>query len=146
MDIIGKWKIKEFHLPTPPNERDYTSDDPSEAVRVYTPETLPSGEEFEEFAQMARTFFEFTPDGRLDTVIPVPEEMLAAAQAEGMEIRDGFAVLDSTSWEERDGKLFYDTKIEGEALGEKLDPFAEIKILPDGCLLHCMDTLVLRRA
>lgn len=34
-------------------------------MRVFTPETLPDEEEYEDFAQMVRTFFEFTPDGRL---------------------------------------------------------------------------------
>lgn len=84
MNIIGKWKIKEFHLPTPIDERDYTSEDPSEAICVYTPETLPDEEEYEDFAQMARTFFEFTPDGRLDTVMPIPEDMYEQAQKEGL--------------------------------------------------------------
>lgn len=143
MNIIGKWKIKEFHLPTPMDERDYTSEDPSAVVRIYTPETLPDGEEYEDFAQMARTFFEFTPDGRLDTVIPVPEDMYEQAKEEGMEIRDGFAVINSTTWKEQDGRFFYDSRIEGEILGEAVDPFMEIKVLPDGCLLYNMDALVL---
>lgn len=145
MNIIGKWKIKEFHLPTPIDERDYTSEDPSEAIRVYTPETLPDEEEYEDFAKMARTFFEFTPDGKLDTLMPIPEEMYEQAQKEGLEIRDGFAVIGSTMWKEKDGKFFYDSKIEGEVLGEAVDPFMEIKVLPDGCLLYSMDVLVLER-
>lgn len=134
MDITGKWKIKEFHLPTP------------DGIQVFTPDTLPDGENYEDFAQMARTFFEFMPNGRLDTVIPVPEEMLEEAQNSGMEIRDGFAVMNSTAWKEQDGKFFYDSNIEGEVLGEAVDPFMEIKVLPDGCLLYNMDVLVLERA
>lgn len=133
MDIIGKWKIKEFHLPTP------------DGIQVFTPETLPATEEYEDFAQMVRTFFEFTHDGRLDTLMPVPEEMVEQAKNEGMEIRDGFAVIKSAAWKEQDGKFFYDSEIEGEAFGEAVDPFMEIKVLPDGCLLYNMDVLVLER-
>lgn len=35
MDIIGKWKVKEFHIPTP------------DGMQVFTPETLPDEEEYE---------------------------------------------------------------------------------------------------
>lgn len=133
MDIIGKWKVKEFHIPTP------------DGMQVFTPETLPDEEEYEDFAQMVRTFFEFTPDGRLDTLMPVPEEMVEQAKNEGMEIRESFAVMKSAAWKEQDGKFFYDSEIEGEVFGETVDPFMEIKVLPDGCLLYNMDVLVLER-
>lgn len=133
MDIIGKWKVKEFHIPTP------------DGMQVFTPETLPDEEEYEDFAQMVRTFFEFTPDGRLDTLMPVPEEMVEQAKNEGMEIREGFAVIKSAAWKEQDGKFFFDSEIEGEILGEAVDSFMEIKVLPDGCLLYNMDVLVLER-
>lgn len=141
MNIIGKWKIKEFHIPNPMN-----LEDPSKAICIYTPETLPDEEEYEDFAQMARTFFEFTPEGRLDTLMPIPADMYEEVQKEGLEIRNGFAVIKSTTWKEQDGKLFYDSEIQGEVLGEAVDSFLEIKVLPDGCLLYNMDVLVLERA
>ena len=134
MDIIGKWKIKEFRIPTP------------DGVQAFTPDTLPEDEDFMDYAQMARTLTEFTADGRMDTLMPVPEEMLEQVQNEGMEIRDGFAVIKSAAWKEQDGKFFFDSGIEGEILGETVDPFMEIKVLPDGCLLYNMDVLVLERA
>lgn len=134
MNIIGKWKIKELHIPTP------------EGVQDFTPETLPEGEEYEEFAQMARTLLEFTPEGRLDTLMPVPEEMMEQAQSEGMEIRDGFAVLRSTEWKEQDGRFYYNTEIEGEMFGETVDPFMEITVQPDGTLLYAMGVMTLERA
>ena len=134
MDIIGKWKIKEFHIPTP------------DGVRIFTPDTLPEDETYADYAQMARTVTEFTPDGRLDTLMPVPPEMTAQAQREGMKIRDGFAVIRSAAWKTQDGRFFYDSGIAGEMLGETVDPFMEIKVLPDGCLCYDMDVLVLERA
>ena len=134
MNLIGKWKIKEFRIPT------------LDGVQVFTPDTLPESEEYMDYAQMARTLTEFTPDGRMDTLVPVPEELLEQVQNEGMEIRDGFAVIKSSAWKEQDGKFFFDSEIEGEILGETVDPFMEIKVLPDGCLLYNMDVLVLERA
>lgn len=134
MNIIGKWKIKEFHIPTP------------DGVQIFTPDTLQEDEDYMDYAQMARTLTEFTPDGRMDTLMSVPEEMMEQVQSEGMEIRDGFAVIKSAAWKEQDGKFFFDSEIEGEILGETVDPFMEIKVLPDGCLLYNMDVLVLERA
>lgn len=133
MNIIGKWKIKEFRIPTP------------DGVQVFTPDTLPEDEAYTDYAQMARTLTEFLPDGKMDTLMPVPEEMLEQVQSEGLEIRDGFAVIKSAAWKEQDGKFFFDSGIAGEVLGETVDPFMEIKVLPDGCLLYNMDVLVLER-
>lgn len=134
MNIIGKWKIKEFHLPTP------------NGVQVFTPDTLPEDEAYTDYAQMARTLTEFLPNGRMDTLMPVPAEMLEQVQSEGMEIRDGYAVIQSTAWKEQDGRFFFDSGIEGEILGEAVDSFREIKVLPDGCLCYNLDVLVLERA
>ena len=134
MNLIGKWKIKEFRIPT------------LDGVQVFTPDTLPESEEYMDYAQMARTLTEFLPDGRMDTLMPVPEEMREQVQSEGMDIRDGFAVIKTAAWKEQDGRFFFDSGIEGEFLGEAVDPFMEINVLPDGCLLYNMDVLVLERA
>lgn len=133
MNLIGQWKIKEFHIPSP------------DGIQVFTPDTLPEDEAYMDYVQMARTLTEFTADGRMDTLMPVPEEMLEQVQNEGMEIRDGFAVIRSAAWKEQDGRFFFDSGIEGEILGEAVDPFMEIKVLPDGCLLYNMDVLMLER-
>lgn len=132
MDIIGTWKIKEFHLPAP------------EGAVTYTPDTLPE-EQFEDFAQMARTFLEFTPEGTLDTLMPIPEEMRDEVAAQGVTVRGGCGVIKSTAWKEENGKFYYDANFEGEILGEAVDPFVEIQVQPDGCLLYGMGTILLER-
>ena len=38
-----------------------------------------------------------------------------------------------------------DTKTEGEFLGEKVDPFAEITVTEDGCLLYEYEMVLLER-
>ncbi|MGN0470135.1 MAG: hypothetical protein ACI4GV_04405 [Acutalibacteraceae bacterium] len=134
MDIIGKWKIKELNIPTP------------DGVKTFTPETLPDDEDFEDYKEISTQFLEFAPDGTLYTLMPIPEDMIEAAKEQGIEVRDGnIAVMDSTKWKENDGKFFFDSKIEGEFLGETVDSFMEIKVTPDGCLLYSFDMLLLEK-
>lgn len=40
----------------------------------------------------------------------------------------------------------YDTNIEGEVLGEKVDPFSEIPVSEDGCLTYSFGMMTLERA
>ena len=124
MDIRGIWKVKEMRLPSPDGEL------------VFTPGNLPDDEQFEEFAD----------DGSLNTLMFVPEEMKAEAAEHGVVVReDGYAVIESTTWKEENGKFYYDTKTEGEFLGEKVDPFAEITVTEDGCLLYEYEMVLLER-
>ena len=90
---------------------------------------------------------EFAPDGTLNTLLFVPEEVREDAKKQGADIREnGYAVLESTVWKEEDGKFYYDTGIQGEVLGEEVDSFAEISLLPDDCLLYNLGTMILERA
>ena len=135
MDIRGIWKVKEVHVPTPDGEK------------VFTPDNPPEDEMFEEMDAMMQWRTEFADDGALNTLMFVPEEMKAEAAKHGVDVRDdGYAVIDSTQWEERDGKFFYDTKIEGEVLGEKVDPFIEIPVIDGGCLKYSHGMIILERA
>ena len=135
MDIRGIWKVKEVHVPTPDGEK------------VFTPDNPPEDEMFEEMAEMMQWRTEFADDGALNTLMFVPEEMKAEAAKHGVDVRDdGYAVIDSTQWEERDGKFFYNTKIEGEVLGEKVDPFIEIPVIDGDCLEYSHGMIILERA
>ena len=135
MDIRGIWKVREVHVPTPEGERIFTPDDP------------PEEERFESCIEMMQCRTEFAEDGVLNTLMFVPEEMREEAAKHGAVVReDGYAPIESTTWKEVDGKFYYDTKIEGEVLGEKVDPFAEIPVTEDGCLLYSYGMVVLERA
>ena len=135
MDIRGIWKVREVHVPTPEGERIFTPDDP------------PEEERFESCIEMMQCRTEFAEDGVLNTLMFVPEEMREEAAKHGAVVReDGYAPIESTTWKEEDGKFYYDTKIEGEVLGEKVDPFAEIPVTEDGCLLYSYGMVVLERA
>ena len=135
MDIRGIWKVKEVHVPTPDGEK------------VFTPDNPPEDEMFEEMATMMQWRTEFADDGMLNTLMFVPDEMKAEAAKHGVDVRDdGYAVIDSTEWEERDGKFFYNTKIEGEVFGEKVDPFIEIPVIDGDCLEYSHGMIILERA
>ena len=135
MDITGKWKIKEFRILSP------------DGMQTFTPQTLPDSEDFEDFAKMIPMLIEFTPDGKLNTLVPVWGDMIEEARNAGLAVHEaGFAVTDSTDWKESDGKFYYNTNIEGEFLGDVVDPFSEIKVTEDGCLLYSFDMLLMERA
>ena len=135
MDIRGIWKVREVHVPTPEGERIFTPDDP------------PEEERFESCIEMMQCRTEFAEDGVLNTLMFVPEEMREEAAKHGAVVReDGYAAVESTVWKEENGKIYYDTKIEGEVLGEPVDPFSEIPVTEDGCLLYGLGMIVLERA
>ena len=135
MDIRGIWKVMEIRVPTP------------DGVKVFTPDNPPQEERFEGNAELMNYRTEFAEDGMLNTLMFVPEEMRQEAAKQGVEVReDGYAAVESTVWKEENGKIYYDTKIEGEVLGEKADSFAEIPVTEDGCLLYSYGMILLERA
>ena len=134
MDICGIWKVKEVRVPTPDGEK------------VFTPDNPPEDERFEGSAELMQYRTEFAEDGMLNTLMFVPEEMREEAAKHGAVVReDGYAPFESTTWKEADGKLYYDSMIEGEVFGEKVDSFAEIPITEDGCLLYGRGMILLER-
>lgn len=134
MDIRGIWKVREVHVPTPEGEM------------VFTPDNPPEDERFEGSAELMKYLTEFAEDGVLNTLMFVPEEMREEAAKHGAVVReDGYAAVESTTWKEENGKFYYDTKIEGEVLGEKVDSFAEIPVTEDGYLLYSFGMIILER-
>ena len=112
----------------------------------YTPDNLPEGDCADEIIMMLTNRIEFTEDGMMNTLMRVPEDKLELAKSQGAVIdKDGFAPIEQTTWKEENGKFFYDTKVEGEVLGETVDPFAEIPVDENGCLTIAYGTMILER-
>ena len=112
----------------------------------YTPENLPEGDNADEIIMMLTNRIEFTEDGLMNTLMRVPEDKIELAKSQGAVIdEDGFAPIEQTTWKEENGKFFYDTKVEGEVLGETVDPFAEIPVDENGCLTIAFGTMILER-
>lgn len=122
MNIIGKWKLKGMNVPT------------ENGLELYTVENFP--EEYEDVLNENKDMLlEFCEDGTLNTVVEAVSPYLEMAAEEGVEPReDGYIVFDTVKWEDRDGKIFYDSQAEGEILGEAVDPFVEIDVTEDGCI------------
>lgn len=140
MNIIGKWRTQKIGI-TEPGVLD---------IRLATPEEIAANENMDEemredYMREAARVLEFLPDGTLRTLLPIPEEMLEAAKGEGVEIVDGYGVIDSTVWKEVDGKILADLKIEGEALGETVDPFYPVEVVDDDHILYNMGLVLLER-
>ena len=134
MDVRGIWKVKEVHVPTPDGEK------------VFTPDNPPEDERFEGAVEMTQYRTEFAEDGTLNTLMFVPEDKRGEAAKHGVVVReDGYAAVESTVWKEENGKIYYDTEIEGEVLGEKVDSFAEIPVTEDGCLQYGLGMIILER-
>lgn len=134
MDVRGVWKVKEVHVPTPDGEK------------VFTPDNPPEDERFEDAVEMMQYLTEFAEDGTLNTLMFVPEDKRGEAAKHGVVVReDGYAAVESTVWKEENGKIYYDTEIEGEVLGEKVDSFAEIPVTEDGCLQYGLGMIILER-
>lgn len=135
MDIRGIWKVKEVRVPTPEGEK------------IFTPDNPPDDDRFDTLAELLQYRTEFAEDGALNTLMFVPEEMKEEAAKHGVVVReDGYAVIDNTLWKEENGKFYYDTKVEGEVLGEKVDSFSELRVTEDGCLLYSYGMILLERA
>ena len=69
-------------------------------------------------------------DGKLYLLSPLPEgvsqeEVDKAVSAGVINLLDGMMAGRPMTWEERDGELWYDTGIEGEAFGEKADSWVK---------------------
>lgn len=125
MNVIGRWKLKGLNVPT------------ENGIVTYTRDTVPP-EFADTFEESEKMLLEFTADGQLNTIMAVDDELREMAAAEGMEIPEGadyFPVM-STTWEERDGKIFYVADVEGEVMGEAVEPFDELTFTDDGCILY----------
>lgn len=102
MNIIGKWKVKELLFPT------------RNGMESYTPENLPVGDHADEIIMMLTSITQFTEDGLMKTLMRVPEDKIELAKSQGAVIdEDGFAAIEQTTWKEKDGKFYYDTKVKG---------------------------------
>lgn len=134
MNIIGKWKVRELLFPADGGTVSYTLDN------------LPEGDCADEIVMMLTNMIEFTEDGLMNTLMRVPEDKLELAKSQGAVIDDdGFAPIEQTTWKEENGKFLYDTKVEGEVLGEAVDPFAEIPVDENGYLTIAYGTMILER-
>ena len=129
MDLIGRWKIVE-------------------AIRLdenFKPEwasieEILADEELEpEDKIMYSSFMEFTEDGRVLNLSPIPEDLSQeeideVVESGEYELYEGYIKLAEYNWKIEDGKYYFvDTHIKGEILGEEVPSWKELNIV-DGVM------------
>ncbi len=138
MKYIGKWKIHSC----------MTFDEEKGMVFKPLDEIIASDPDDGSMAQMKATVIEFTENGEVLTLMPIPEgtppEAIEAARASGMEITDKGAVLGRAPWKEEDGVIKFDSGVTGEVLGEKADPWVAVEEDENGLISYA--TMKLERA
>lgn len=120
MNIVGKWKFKGINFPAADGPVFYMEDNcPEEYMDVIN--------------ENKDMILEFCEDGTYHMIVKAVGEIAELCAAEGYPIReDGYAVVDGARWEDRDGRIFYDSQAEGTILDEPVDPFVEIGVSEDG--------------
>lgn len=132
MDYIGKWVFESIlQMDESGDMVRLTADAYLASPMPYVDESDPDevASELRERKTLIGSAVEVVDDGHLYILMPLPEgvsqeEVDAAVQAGEIKLRNGMMYDRPMAWELRDGKLWYDTGIEGEVFGEAADPWA----------------------
>lgn len=122
MKIIGQWKVSAV------------LSDVDGTLKWVTREEAEQIEDFD--FSMFDAITEFRLDGTVCDLLRIPQDMpqdeIDNAVASGYELAGDFLVAGKHAWKEENDKIFYNTNINGEILGEELSPWAEIAEDTDG--------------
>ena len=131
MNIIGQWKIKK--LGTFDEELNFSLLPVEEAIKM---------EMWAENPGMAEAIYEFTPDGKMELNIPIPEGVTKEdIEEEGLEIKEGNrVVVETKNWKEENGEFLYDSEEHREVCGEILSPWDKIEINGNIATIYNGDT------
>ena len=129
MKYTGKWIFHSVGVMGENGELTYMSvDEYINSPMMYIDETDEEAvaDEIKERKQLTGSCIEVCNDGSLYMLMPVPErvtkeEIDEAVKAGEVNLRDGMIFDRPMKWEERDGKLWFDTGIEGEVFDEEAD-------------------------
>lgn len=80
MNLIGKWKVKELPVYPEPGKMIFVAVE--ELPKYITDEDL-----LNDYMQQASFIYEFCEDGTVETMMPIPEEMMEKAKEQGAKIR-----------------------------------------------------------
>lgn len=129
MDLVGRWKVVEA----------IRFDENFKPEWASIEEILADEELEPEDKIMYSSFMEFTEDGRVLSLSPIPEDLSQEEIDEVIEnceyeLYEGYIKLAEYSWKTENGKYYFvDTHIKGEILGEELSSCVELNIV-DGVM------------
>jgi len=132
MEFKGLWVFHSIGVINDDGEMQYMSaEEYMNSPMLYIDETDEEAveDEIKSRKQTIGSCIEVCDDGKLYMLMPLPEgvsqkEIDEAVAAGAITLRCGMLCDAPMSWEERDGKLWLDTGIEGEVFGEKADTWA----------------------
>ena len=133
MTYTGKWKLHSVMRYDDDNMPVYlTPEEYLNSPMPYIDETDEDAvaDEMRERKQITSSLIEICDNGKLLMLIPIPKEeyesYLAELESDGeKELRPGMICMRCSAWEERNGELWFDSGIEGEAFGEDTDTWAK---------------------
>lgn len=127
MELVGKWKVSEVYYFAPKDGMTWmTADELAKTADV----------DNELIDMLANSVMVFTEDGFVETLMPfhpedfTPEE-IEQAIANGLEFRDGMAVVEKKPWKKEWERYLYNTEEDRELFGEEVSPWDEIKQVGD---------------
>ena len=120
MNLIGKWKVKELPVYPEPSKMIFVAVE--DFTKYITDEDL-----LNDYMQQASFIYEFCEDGTVETMMPIPEEMMEKAKEQGAKIKGNYGV------------------IEGTVMDQPVSSFAEIKEAEDGTIRFNAGFTVLER-
>lgn len=129
MDLVGRWKVVEA----------IRFDENFKPEWASIEEILADEELEPEDKIMYSSFMEFTEDGRVLSLSPIPEDLSQEEIDEVIEnceyeLYEGYIKLAEYSWKTENGKYYFvDTHIKGEILGEEVSSCVELNIV-DGVM------------
>lgn len=129
MSYIGKWSFHSIGQMDENGAMTYmTAEEYLNSPMMYVDETDEEAvaDEIKERKQLVGSLVEICDDGKLYILMPMPEgaseeEIKEAVRVGAINMRNGMLYERALAWEERAGKLWYDTSISGEAFGEETD-------------------------
>lgn len=133
MNIIGKWKLCGIETYVDGGVSKLLT--PEEYLNAPMPPYIKTDADVEHEKQqremMSSTLLSVDDDGLIYSLMPVPagitkEQLDSAVAAGAFKVKDGLMVIETFEWKEENGVLQFDSKIQGEVLGEKVSPWRQL--------------------
>ena len=111
--MLGKWMIK--YLAT------FDPDCGFKKLSVDDVALMPDGDEKDEFLKLSQTVMEIG-ETSLSILVPIPEDQIEEAKAEGAPVTDdGFVIAQQSAVKVENGVYYFDSEMQGEIMGEEID-------------------------
>lgn len=137
MNIFGKWLVHDVII--------FDEDQEVKHITVDEIKAMDDTEENADYKAMLNMVIVITPE-TMNTYLSIPEERIAEAKAEGLEITEYGALLESRELKKEDCAYFYDSGIDGEVGEEQVSPLVKLELDEEGLLVIGGGTLRLKKA